>query len=146
MPIADSIIKTKLRDQSRVTWARRWRQEPTCRQTRLVLPEPMPQMAKFLFKLSRHYLSMMVHFISGHNHLRYHQVLTGKTRIIECRLCGECAETAWHILRDCPALEMARLMAFLEDQSKSNPPPDRLFQFITTNIPHLLVYPNLASV
>ena len=71
VPIADSIVKSKLREESRLEWAKRWHQEPTCRQTRLILPDPNPRMAKFLFKLSRHYMSMMVHFISGHNHLRY---------------------------------------------------------------------------
>ena len=88
---------------------------------------------------------MMVHFISGHNHLRYHQLLTGKTISVECRLCVEEAETAWHILCDCPALAMARLMAFLEDQSKANPPPDQLFNFISTHISYLLIYPLVTA-
>ena len=141
VPLADCIIKSKLRLESCETWGDRWAAEPTCRQTRLLLPAPDAHMAKFLFKLSRDNISAMVHFISGHNHLLYHQLLTGKTQSALCRLCQEETETAWHFLTKCPALEMGRLMFFLQHQTKENPQPDSLFNFITTFIPHLLVHP-----
>ena len=107
VPLAEATIKAELRGALRKEWTSCWRAEPTCRQTRLILPKPAPQPASFLFKLTRHNLSMMVQFISGHNHLKYHQTLTGKSQISQCRLCEEDTETAWHLLNTCPALELS---------------------------------------
>ena len=97
VPLAECTIKAKIRGDLRKQWVDRWRREISCRQTRLLLPELNAQMVEFLFKLSRHFFSQLVQFISGHNYLLYLQVLMGKSEVVDCWLCGVEAETAWHI-------------------------------------------------
>ena len=79
--------------------------EITCRQTQLLLPAPNPGMVKFQLKLDSFSISTMIHFVSGQNQFSYHQVLTDKSQSALCRLCQESNVIAWHILKECQAME-----------------------------------------
>ena len=139
VPTAWSFIKSSLKNISLRKWYHRWNKEKTCRQTRLILPCFYPQLSKSLWNLDRHNLSRMVQFITGHNYLRYHLKIMSKSDTDLCRQCGESSETAWHLLTECPALAMTRLMNFFEEESFSLPIPEKFHRMILYSIIHTLL-------
>ena len=141
VPISPCKIKQKLKQQFRDKWIRRWSAEKSCRQTRLFLPQPDPRLSKALITLPRKDLSMMVQFLTGHNHLNYHRNLMRKTADPKCRLCKEEPETSWHLITECPSLEGSRWYLFLPGQSMSLPDPEKLMTFVLGQISYLLEYP-----
>ena len=54
----------------------------------------------------------MVQLLTGHNYLNYHQSKVYPDTDDTCRLCMEDAETAWHVICECPALAVQRLEDF----------------------------------
>ena len=126
VPVSWSHIKTELKNASIRTWYKRWAREPTCRQTRLLLPCYYPRLSQMLWKLDRRSLSKMVQFITGHNYLLYHLKNVSKSNTDVCRSCDSAPETAWHLLTECPALAVDRMMQFFEAESFSLPDPERL--------------------
>ena len=138
MPLGGPWIKGELHKTTLSKWERRWQNRKSCRQTRLVLPSPWRPMSSYLFNLNRTEIGRMVQFITGHNHLRYHQFLTKLHSTSSCRCCGEDRETAWHLFADCPALARDRMFFFLDKQSQSFPEPCVLHTFINCCISDLL--------
>ena len=105
----NKILKTKYHQE----WNARWKNETTCRQTRLMLPDLNPQLSHFMFQLSRTNLSLISQFLTGHNYLRYHRSVSGQFLLRpKCHLCSNAVEDSWHLLIDCEALERLRRQAF----------------------------------
>ena len=140
-----SNVKTALRDETYVRWARRWTKEITCRQTRLFFPTPTSAIAPVLLQMSRTDLGKMVQFLTGHNYLRYHLVKMAKSVDSICRLCEEAEESSWHILTECPVLEPQRRYLFFEHELQAPPRPDQVHLFISDpRVGNLLRHPDAA--
>ena len=107
-----------------------WKQEPTCRQTRLALPSQDQEYTKFITSLDRRSASTMIQFITGHNYLNYHLNKTGKSSTDKCRKCNEYPETSWHLLQYCDALAQTRRSLFILDGPEKTPKPDQMLNFI----------------
>ena len=146
VPVSWSYIKTELKNVSLRSWYKRWKRESTCRQTRLILPCYYHRLSKMLWSLDRYSLSRMVQFITGHNYLLYHLKNVSKSNTNVCRSCDSAPETAWHLLTECPALEVDRMMQFFEAESLSLPDPERLKSMVLyTVIGARLGYPGTLS-
>ena len=143
VPLAWTYIKGELRSQSMKTWARRWREERTCRQTRLFLPTPSSQSQNYLLNLPRKELSLMIQCITGHNYLQYHLSHT-RGSANTCRKCGEEKETAWHLVMECQALARERLFHLGFTQG---PPQMRHLQYFikSTGLTRLFLHPDATD-
>ena len=64
---------------------------------------------KVLMALSRSELRAITGYLTGHCRLRNHMVNMRLMQDRTCRKCGAAAETAEHLLCDCPALAATRL-------------------------------------
>ena len=113
-------LKTELFSYYRGIWKHKWRNnlqgQPKCRETKLFFPEPNPKLSYDLItKRSRYEYSVLIHAITGHNHLAYHEhVQSKRTSDPTCTICKipdtiMCTE---HIFRECEAFGALRLQIF----------------------------------
>ena len=120
-------------------WNRRWKDERTCRQTRLMLPQISSNFTKYLFQLDRIDASTVIQFVTGHNHLWYHQFKCGHNVSPTCRLCDLDDETAWHLLTNCLAVMHSRVNIFLTYEITKIPHIKPLLELLKLeSIRHLL--------
>ena len=113
LPRTWASVKAEIANNTHNQWTKRWHNEGSCRQTRLMIPDITPNLTKYLLKLNREEASLVVQFATGHNYLMYHQVKCGNATNPLCRLCSDKEETAWHLLTDCPAIQFTRVEIFL---------------------------------
>jgi hypothetical protein len=107
--------KDTIRCKMREHWSNRWVQRADCRQTKLWFPQLNGRMVFDNLRLNRHQFSSMVHIITGHGFLNYHNALVeGSTDPDEalCRRCVEEDETSFHVIAECPAFCVARASVF----------------------------------
>lgn len=97
-------------------WTKQWRELTTCRQTKLFVPIPDPNLAKTILTYTRKELGYLIQVFTGHACLKYHLHKMGITKDSICRLCLEEEESSYHVVYQCPALENVR--------ARSNPPHD----------------------
>ena len=142
VPLAWAQVKQEIRTKYIQEWMNQWGAEPTCRQTRLILPEVHPSLTQILMKVSRPDVSKLAQFITGHNYLQYHLFNTNVVQSPTCRVCGEENETAWHLLAECPALARDRLFFFLDAESLSPPDPKKLWEYLSLPTLHQLLSRN----
>ena len=79
-----------------------------------------------LLKMKRNDLSRLVQFLTGHNKLKRHKnIQNNVTDMYSCRLCKEEEESSFHVIAECPAMEIYRMGAFqLPTPSTLPNPPD----------------------
>lgn len=109
VPLGWSIIAASVTRWISSQNLRRWRELETCRQAKLMMPEPTVKKAKKVLSYTRGTLSWLTALVTGHGNFMYH---LKKMRLVEddtCRLCLEEVETATHIVCECPALSRRRL-------------------------------------
>ena len=68
----------------------------------------------------------MVQFITGHNKLKRHKnIQDGILDPYSCRLCLEEEESSFHVIAECPAMQIHRTEVFKQPVPKNLPnPPD----------------------
>ena len=89
-----------------------------CRQTKDFFPFPRPDFSFHLMKCNRIMFSKVMHIVTGHAFLGYHNYLVNKDNeegiTPECTLCKkqDSRQTSWHILANCEALMELRMNSF----------------------------------
>ena len=131
-PLKD--IKREIREKTTSRWNARWRSEPTCRQTRLMLPECNLILTQFMFNQNRVNSSLLTQFITGHNYLKYHRSLADPSVGRSCRLCDDGTEDSWHLLTKCEALAMHGYATFLGNNIRKLPHPKLVLQLSLIHI------------
>ena len=76
--------------------------------------------------MNRDNLSRIVQFITGHNRLKRHKnIQDGVLDPHSCRLCLEEEESSFHVIAECPAMQIHRSEVFKLSIPKNLPnPPD----------------------
>jgi len=112
MPQAE--LKMSLEVAIREAWTDRWKRDPGYWMTKQFLTKPDKAAGKRACNLSKSSLSRLIQLITGHNFLSYFQFKLDPTINPLCRMCEEANETFYHLLIDCPALEVKRREWFLD--------------------------------
>ena len=112
-------LKTQIYEYFMKEWNRRWitnaYSAPPCRQTKLVFPEVNPKKAfELLAGRNRYEFSTLVHAITGHNHLPYHEHVQNRQVSPTCTICeiDGTLMTLEHLITECEAFGNLRLNMF----------------------------------
>ena len=71
-------------------WKQEWTENPTCRMSKIFLPEPHIGKSKEILQLARGQMRRLIEIISGHNNLNYLQSKIYPHDVSElCRFCEE---------------------------------------------------------
>ena len=123
-------VKMSLEAAIRETWTQRWQRDPGYWMTKQFLTKPDKAAGKRACQLSKSSLSRLIQLITGHNFLSYFQFKLDSTINPLCRMCEESNETFFHLLTDCPALEVKRREWFLDQApTTDNWKPGELLSF-----------------
>ena len=116
LPFPISCVKEEVKNYFWTLAENRYLRNPIGRQTKNFIPTvPNTDFVKVL-NFSRGQCSLITQWVLGHNNLRYHYSLMGKSDTSICRLCGEGREEVLHLMWYCPALSYLRHMFFLLDE------------------------------
>ena len=118
--------KYNINDYFMKKWSKAWQSYSEARQTKIWFPRPNPKKSLLLLKMDRNNLSRMVQFITGHNKLKRHKnIQDGILDPHSCRLCLEEEESSFHVIAECPAMQIHRTEVFKQPIPKNLPnPPD----------------------
>merc|ERR1712110_1110947 len=112
-------VKTKIYGHLKQEWTRRWlNPKPTqakCRQTKHWFPTPNPLRSfQLISGRSRYEYSVLLHAITGHNHLAYHENKHDPQLSPMCTVCNVegTLMTTQHLFTECEALVRERLSIF----------------------------------
>ena len=113
-PLAKATYKRLIMDNVITKWQSRWSGRGDCRQSKLFLGGPRPDIFPAISHESNPTVGKIVRFLTGHAHLRRHDaIVKEKTRQplanIQCRLCRSNEETPFHLVANCDALARNRL-------------------------------------
>jgi hypothetical protein len=86
--------------------------ETACRQSRMWLKKPNPGLTRYLLRLPRSKLRILVGLITGHCPLNKHMHNMGLIDEPICIACGMEDESAFHLLCNCPSLISLRMRLF----------------------------------
>jgi ribonuclease HI len=115
VPIPPVLIRADVERAIRREWKARWINNDKYKMTKQFLTEPNKRISNAVIKLSKTGLSRLIQLVTGHNFLSYFQFkLDGHINPL-CRLCGEENETFFHLISECPALEVERRKVFLDN-------------------------------
>jgi hypothetical protein len=94
LPLDKYDVKTQIKNEIYNLWKERWSNEPTCRQTKLFVPTPLPQLDKQLLAISRDDMRLFISYYTGHCNLRRHKQIMGiEVPSSSCRGCQMDEET-----------------------------------------------------
>jgi ribonuclease HI len=128
--IPQAELKMNLEMTIREAWAQRWKRDPGYWMTKQFLTKPDKAAGRRACHLSKSSLSRLIQLITGHNFLSYFQFKLDSTINPLCRMCEEANETFFHLLTDCPALEVKRREWFLDQPpTTDNWKPGELLSF-----------------
>ena len=126
VPCPSSFIKIKLKEKLYNSWNNRWSNLNDCRQSReLITFEPSSKEKDSFLSKSRRTIRHLTALLTGHNCLMYHTKLKNKNAAhisSNCRRCDSADETSWHLLYDCPSLEMKRREAIYNSENPKKGP------------------------
>ena len=125
---AKFLVKKAIKSQ----FCDRWYELNQARQSKIFFPSLNKKASKFLLSQTRKNLGLMVQMLTGHNFLRRHESLVNPGTSPTCRLCREEAESAWHLIGECPMLRTKR-WEYLGAPFLDSPPdwrPNKLLQFL----------------
>ena len=106
-------LKMVLKECMQREWNVRWQARKDCRQTKNFYPK-VDSKYREMITLTRHRLSMVIQFVTGHNRLGYHENLVDPEVDPECRLCMEDIESVEHLITECPAIRTRVADTFLD--------------------------------
>ncbi|XP_070528303.1 uncharacterized protein [Cardiocondyla obscurior] len=89
-----------------------WKNEPGCRQAKLLMEQPKPERTRKLLVMSRQKLRIAIGLLTEHGTLRAHLHNLGIVEHYKCRLCKEENEDSIHILCHCPVLAVKRYLSW----------------------------------
>ena len=145
LPLSPSAINNIIMSSFKSKWQKLWTGLSSCRQTKLFSPQINPIVAKEIRLLNRTDAGRVIQFLTGHVTLSRHLVVMGLVEHPTCRLCQEpdVLETPYHLIAECPALEMDRRMIFTKEGPRAwlrqisqfilLPKIQKLLQFQTEN-------------
>ena len=102
LPIGKKAEKTMLEGKIQSEQIKRWRESPSCRQTKLFFQGIRRNETKYLLGMSRVEIARTIGIITGHDMLNKHSFRTGFAMSPNCRYCEEEEETSVHIIGECP--------------------------------------------
>ena len=108
VPISVSTQKAILKCEFLQTWAKRWVAGEGLRQSRLLLVGPDSQKSKFLYKLSRNNLRLLIGLATGHYFTAKMQCIFGLRNSMICDFCNLSDEDILHFLSVCPRWKKLR--------------------------------------
>ncbi len=113
-----SFTKRLIKEHSTALWQDAWDHEPTCRQTRRLVPIPWSNPVRHFLHKGKEFVRRLVEIFTGHGPFRYMSFKRGKPVDPKCRFCRLENETSGHILFDCPALmlQRAHLLSHVEER------------------------------
>ena len=120
-------IKSQLSLRIEREWCREWSSLRGCRQSKeLISFKPSKKEASYVLRRGAHFCKKIIGLLTGHNNMRYHTskrlFQTNRNFSSNCRFCEEDPETSWHLLYDCPSLEVLRReYMFSPDNPKTGP-------------------------
>jgi len=132
VPVSKSTIKGHIQAYFKQIWNLRWKNEKTCRQTKIFISETGTEVTKGIINWNRTTINRMIQIITGHCVLNRHLCLLQIKDDPKCRLCNEADETPEHLVNDCPATWRERSEAF-ETPNETTTMLKRLKKFVCTN-------------
>uniref|UniRef100_A0A8D8USJ1 Reverse transcriptase zinc-binding domain-containing protein n=2 Tax=Cacopsylla melanoneura TaxID=428564 RepID=A0A8D8USJ1_9HEMI len=94
----------------------RWNNVSGLRHSKIMMHGPTKDLTMDILALNRRNTRLVTSLITGHCGLRKHlQTMGFHQDHIVCRLCGECEETATHVILECNSLLTWRLSVGLAD-------------------------------
>ena len=110
IPVALAEVKKRIKEYWLKIWQKEWNDLDECRHTRMFIPVvgKFTNVNKLTLTLKAGDLSRLIQVVSGHGPFRGHTGNWKEEVDPTCTLCGEDAESAWHLWRGCPALELQR--------------------------------------
>ncbi|KAI5750928.1 hypothetical protein M8J77_002538 [Diaphorina citri] len=88
----------------------RWDKVSGLRHSKLMMLGPNKDLTMNILSLNRKNIRLVTSLITGHCGLRKHLQTMGLYQgQVACRLCGECEETATHVIFECNSLTIWRL-------------------------------------
>lgn len=108
------LYKARSRLQLRRKWEEAWKNSTPYRQSKQFFPQLSEQNSEDLLKLSRIKLGTVVKFLTGFNRLKAHASNCALILDDSCRHCEEEREEAFHLITECPALDVKRREIFLD--------------------------------
>ena len=114
MSFLKSHINSHIKDRQLLQW-RYSDVSETCKEMINPMLEVKLNRNKIVSNLPTNLMKDIVQFITGHNHLSYHQHRIGNTELNTCQYCDEYEEeTAHHIICRCPVFTTTRMEYFGE--------------------------------
>jgi ribonuclease HI len=119
IPIPLSLIKQKIDNCFRDTWAEQWTNYPKARQTKFFFKIPDKHKAKQIYYCSRDEVNTITRCITGHNAFSYHlSHVDPEAHEPFCRFCDDHSyETFIHFITDCPRFAVQRHQLNIQDPS-----------------------------
>jgi ribonuclease HI len=134
IPVSEASIKGGIKEWSKQSHQQYWTNLPSCRQTRMMLPEINKQIWSQITKLSRTNMKRITQILTGHSTLQRHLYLMKMEDSPICENCLEDEETAEHFLTECPAFAIERYHTlgkmFLEQNDLPNLRIKQILSFI----------------
>jgi hypothetical protein len=112
LPLAPSSVKRRERKWLLKSHCTSWSLETAWRQSRMWLKKPNPGFTRYLLRLPRSKLRILVGLITGHCPLNKHLHNMGLTDESICNASQMKDESAFHLLCDCPSLISLRIRIF----------------------------------
>ena len=131
--------KKHIRKARNLAWQTAWNQRKDCRQSKMFLPGPDPNIWKDIKSLPQAKISRIIRFTTGHCHMNRQNTIIAQgyealdSQEAMCRLCEEAEETPEHLITECPVLNTTRLSHLYAWQLDTPPPwSQELIQFINS--------------
>ena len=108
LPVSPSDQKGWIQQMFINRWQKLWGTLPMAKHTKLFLPTigVMKKLRCVTASFDKGNLSLLTQVVSGHEPFRGHVGHWREEERLCCSLCLEDTEMAWHLWRDCPALEL----------------------------------------
>ena len=128
LPVPISVVNMAIKNWVETNSLALWSKRPTCRQTKLAIPEPSLARRKTLLRLPRADIRLVLMLATGHGTLARHRFIQKQHPSPTCSFCMEEDETPEHFICSCPKWSSARAkylwhsIPFAEAFSPSNIP------------------------
>ena len=112
LPLASITVKQLLYEWALQKHKEIWESSDSCRQTKLLISQPLTNISKKLLNLSRSMLRALIGLITGHHPVNDHLSTMGLSNTRLCRFCDIDIESTYHLLCLCPKFVRSRQQAF----------------------------------